>query len=144
MLRTRRFYTDADLIVLYKAHLLSFLEYRTPAIYHATRAVLERLDNVQSRFLRNANVDEVAALVEFRLAPLAVRRDIAMLGVIHRNVLGKGPDHFNEHFVLQTTSGTGHRRQLVDPRREVKHPLIRRSLFGLIAVNIQFASCRCR
>ena len=36
LLRTRRFYTDADLVVLYKAHLLSFLEYRTPAIYHAT------------------------------------------------------------------------------------------------------------
>ena len=72
LLRTRRFYTDADLIVLYKAHLLSFLEYRTPAIYHATRAILERLDAVQSRFLRNANVDEVTALIEFRLAPLAV------------------------------------------------------------------------
>ena len=41
LLRTRRFYTDADLIGLYKAHLLSFLEYRTPAVYHATRAVLD-------------------------------------------------------------------------------------------------------
>ena len=46
LLRTRRFYTDADLIVLYKAHLLSYLEYRTPAIYHATRTVLKRLDSV--------------------------------------------------------------------------------------------------
>ena len=54
LLRTRRFYTDADLIVLYKDHLLSFLEYRAPAIYHATRTILERLDAVKSRFLRNA------------------------------------------------------------------------------------------
>ena len=30
LLRTKRYYTDADLIMLYKAHLLSYLEYRTP------------------------------------------------------------------------------------------------------------------
>ena len=50
LLRTRRFYTDADLIVPYKAHLPSYLEYRTPAIYHATRVVISRLDAVQNRF----------------------------------------------------------------------------------------------
>ena len=77
LLRTRRFYTDADLVILYKAHLLSFLEYRTPAIYHATRDVLARLDAVQSRFLTNAGVSKVDALVHFHLAPLSVRRDIA-------------------------------------------------------------------
>ena len=36
LMRTKRFYTDADFVILYKAHLLSLLEYRTPAIYHAT------------------------------------------------------------------------------------------------------------
>ena len=46
LLRTRRYYTDAERIVLYKAHLLSFLEYRTSAIYHAARAILARLDAI--------------------------------------------------------------------------------------------------
>ncbi len=47
LLRTRRFYTDADLVVMKKAHLLSYLEYRTPAIYRATRTIiLRRLDAV--------------------------------------------------------------------------------------------------
>lgn len=32
------------------------------------------------------------------LAPLETRRDIALLGVIHRCVLGKGPSHFKEFF----------------------------------------------
>ena len=50
LLRTQRYYTDADLIILYKAHMLSFLEYRTPAVYHALRSILSRLDSVQSRF----------------------------------------------------------------------------------------------
>ena len=71
LIRTRRFYIDADLVVLYKAHLLSFLEYRTPAIYHATRACLLRLDAIQGRFLKDIAVDEVTALVRFHLAPLS-------------------------------------------------------------------------
>ena len=32
------------------------------------------------------------------LAPLAVRRDIAMLGLIHRAMLGRGPAQFREFF----------------------------------------------
>ena len=81
--RTRRYYTDADLVLLYKAHFLSYLELRTPAIYHATCELLSRLDAVQTRFLRDAGLDEVAALMVFNLAPLSMRRDIAMLGVLH-------------------------------------------------------------
>ena len=37
MQRTRWYYNDADLVLLYKAHVLSYLEFCTPAIYHATR-----------------------------------------------------------------------------------------------------------
>jgi len=130
LLRTRRFYSDADLILLYKAHLLSFIEYRTPAIYHATRDVLCRLDDVQKKFLRNVSVDEVTALAEFHLAPLSVRRDLAMLGLIHRTMLGKGPPQFAEHFKLD---GSRH-KSLHDPRKDCKSPLIKRSALGLIAV----------
>ena len=83
LMRTRRFYAVSDLIGLYKAHVLSYLEYRTPAIYHATRAVIYRLDNVQTRFLKGVGVGEATALIDFHLAPLSTRRDIAMLGVIH-------------------------------------------------------------
>ena len=130
LLRTRRFYTDADLVVLYKAHLLSFLEYRTPAIYHATRALLDRLDAVQSHFLRDIGVDEVNALVHFHLAPLSSRRDMAMLGLIHRTVLGKGPQQFKEFFKCDVR----HPAKLIDPRKESKSPLIKRSALGLVAV----------
>ena len=130
LLRTRRFYTDADLVVLYKAHLLSYLEYRTPALYHATRAVINRLDAVQHRFLRDVGVDDVPALVHFHLAPLSTRRDIAMLGLIHRAVLGKGPSQFAEFFRRDLQ----HSMKLVDPRASSRSPLIKRSALGLVAV----------
>ena len=76
-----------------------------PAIYHATRPVLERLNAMQTRVLRKAGVDEVGALLHFRLAPLRVSRDIAMLGVIHRTVLGRGPCFFKVRFQLDTHHG---------------------------------------
>jgi hypothetical protein len=128
LLRTKRFYTDAELIILYKAHLLSYLEYRTPAVYHATREILDKLDRVQSRFLRDAGVDDGSALVHFNLAPLASRRDMAMLGVLHRTVLGKGPPHFKSHFEVEAG------RKLKDPRTAIKDPLIKRSALGLAAI----------
>ena len=129
LLRTRRFYTEADLVILYKAHLLSFLEYRTPAIYHATRAVLRRLDTVQSGFLGDIGIDEVTALVNFHLAPLSTRRDIAMLGLIHRTKMAKGPAQCQAFFRLASDG-----RSLVDPRRESTSPLIKRSALGLVAI----------
>ena len=98
LLRTQRYYTDADLIVLYKSHVLSYLEYRTPAVYHATRSVLDKLDEVQRRFLRNVGVDEETARLEFNLAPLEMRRDIAMLGVIQRAAIKEGPPQLQQLF----------------------------------------------
>jgi len=98
ILRTRRFFTDRDLIIHYKSHVLSYMEYRTPGIYHAATTVLQPLDNVQTRFLSDLGVPEIVALFEFNLAPLHSRRDIAILGVIHRTLLGEGAPHFRQFF----------------------------------------------
>ena len=49
-------------------------------------------------FLRKVGISEIDAIVNFKLAPLASRRDIAMLGVIHRAVLGEGPPQLRELF----------------------------------------------
>ena len=112
LLRTRRFYVDADLVVFYKSHLLGYLEYRTPAVYHSTRSVLCRLDAVQTRFLKDIGIDEQTALLRFHLAPLSARRDMALLGLIHRTVLGKGPEQFRVFFKLEDQS-----MALQDPRK---------------------------
>jgi hypothetical protein len=128
LIRSRRFYTDADLVGLYKTHLLSFLEYRTAAIYHARRALLERLDRVQTKFLADLSIDDSTALLAFNLAPLQTRRDIAMLGLIHRTTLGKGPKHFKEHFWLERPG------QLHDYRGEYTSAVVSRSALGLAAI----------
>ena len=115
--------------------MLSYIEYRTPALYHSTRAVLDKLDAVQKRFLQDAGVDEVSALTEFHLAPLGVRRDIAMLGMIHRTVLGRGVPHLKEFF-KRSVSGAAHKHRLTlqDPLQDGRNSFLKRTAIGLIAV----------
>ena len=99
ILRTRRFHGVSQLVQVYKSNLLSFVEYRTPAVYHATKTTLSGIDLVQRRFLRECGLSDEDALLHFNLAPLETRRDIAMLGLIHRSVLGCGPRHFANMFL---------------------------------------------
>jgi len=47
------------------------------------------LDAVQRRFLREIGVTEQQAFVRFNLAPLQLRRDIAMLGLLFKAATGQ-------------------------------------------------------
>ena len=142
--RSARFHTDREMVNLYKSRVLGYLEYRTPAVYHATCTTLQPLDKVQDRFLRQAGVTQLEALLHFNLAPLSTRRDTAMLGLIHRTVLRKGPEPFQRFFVIQEATRRPftrlqsrrerHGRQLVDPRTTTHLNCIRRSALGLVAV----------
>ena len=112
---------------MYKSHILSYIEYRTAAISHASTTALSVLDSVQVRFLRVLEVTEESALIDYSLAPLSVRRDIAILGLIHRSVIGQGPPMFARFFRLSPPSSSAplrssrsrssplHSRQLCDP-----------------------------
>ena len=53
LLRSKRFFSLKDFTLLYKAHVLSYLEYRTCAITHAADSHLNALDVIQNRLLRN-------------------------------------------------------------------------------------------
>ena len=63
-------------------YLLLFCEFATPAIYHASNAALRHMDHVQGKFLEEMQVGAREALLVHNLAPLATRRDIAMLGAL--------------------------------------------------------------
>ena len=53
---------------------------------------------MQNEIVNAAGMTKLEALNDQKLAPLAVRRDIAMLGIIHRTVLGRGPVQFRTFF----------------------------------------------
>ena len=113
-------------------------------MYHATDTVLEPLDRLQTSFLQRLRVSEVEALIEFNLAPLCARRDMGVLGVLHRAALKQGPEHLHGFFQLQeNTAREGsltrlaerrHNKQLVEHRRGRFLEILRRSALGLVAV----------
>ena len=115
ILRTGKFLTGLQMVDIYKAQLLSFLEYRTPAIYHACDTSLFALDNVQRHLLEAAGLTAIDALFVCNLAPLSTRRDMALLGLIHRTVLGLGPTHSKDFFIRTEAVGK-HRFQLREYR----------------------------
>ena len=142
ILRARRFHTTAEMIHLYKAQVLSYVEYRTVAIYHACDTHLAHIDRLQTRFLRELDVSPEEALTEFHLAPLSTRRDIAMLGMVHRASLGKGPRQLHRFFCRDenfsrrpTRAGIRlHDRQLREHRTGCYSELLSRSALGLVSV----------
>ena len=65
-----------------------------------------------------------------------------MLGVIHRTVLGKGPEHFKEFFAFEATPSISttrrgqrrHNMQLKDFRQAIFTEQFRRSALGLVSI----------
>ena len=143
LLRLRRFYSRSEMVSFYKSQVLCFIEYATPAVYHAHRFLLESLDRLQDTFLEAMDLTPEAALHDFHLAPLCCRRDIAMLGLIHRVVLGVAPPQFNKYIGPSTAAWAfrnmrspelRHNRQLHDPIDGSQSRAVRESVLGLIYV----------
>ena len=106
-------------------------------MYHCCASALRKIDAIQRRFLDALDCSERDELLVFNLAPLSTRRDIAMLGVIHRALLGEGPDQFRKFFryaIPQSrrhtrSAGTRHESQIDETN--IHHDFMRASAFGL-------------
>ena len=82
-------YNITDILNLYKTHIWSFTEYHSGAIIIAQSSQLKRLDSMQRGFLRDLGVSERDAFVSYNFAPPSLRRDIGLLGLLHKRVLGQ-------------------------------------------------------
>ncbi len=141
LLRCRRFYSLGDLVMLYKSHVMSYVEYRTPGLHFASSSVLVELDDVQTRYVKELGLSEESALMTFNLAPLQVRRDIAILGVIHRAASGNGPPHLWKFFqrapvadTERTSRSIRHKLQVTEWPQARNLDIMRRSALGMIKV----------
>ena len=144
ILRPRRFFQEREIISLYKSLVLSPLESGAVAYSHASRSVLETIDRIQRRLLRELDIDEVEAFERYKLAPLQTRRDIGMLGLLHRISLGLAPAQLCDLFPKDDAVRRGHvfgtrlssfvqrhDRQFLD--RDSHTETFRRSVFGLVS-----------
>ena len=94
----RYFYSTADFGIALQSSVLPVLEAHTSAVYHAAPTNLDHLDSVQRLFLHGVGLTEEEALLEYRLAPLRTRRDLAMLGLLHRCALKTASPQLLEFF----------------------------------------------
>ena len=126
----------------YKARILGYIEFRTAAIYHADKSILDQIEKQFDRFLREIGITRIDALHYFHLAPPSCRRDMAMLGVIQRSVLGKGPEQVRKYFVPVETSnhmnGRNCKRRHGMQLQSIRHgkflEVTGRSILGLIDI----------
>ena len=101
------------------------------AIAHAAQSDLLPLDDVLMRLLVRLGISREEALMHLNLAPLNTRRDIALLGIIHRAACRKGPTQFHIFF-MRAEAFYGHSRLLYDPCVGRPQMYMKRSIFGLV------------
>ena len=133
-----------DLALQFKTHVLCHLEFNTGRFYHACDTILAGLDRVQSSFIRDVGLTPVRAFLDFNLAPLQLRRDIAMLGVIFGATHGTSQESMCSLFVRQRRrvhasigtrlSQARHTLQLMEPTCTHSPVLFKRSIFGLVRI----------
>ena len=143
LLRTRKMFDTPTIMIQFKARILSYVEHRTAAIYHADSTVLDPIDRQYERFVSAIGLTKSTALQSYHLAPFSARRDMATLGVIHRAVLGKGPKQIREFFAfgvealrpMGRSTLRRHDKQLRTFRRGKLLGTTAKSMLGLVDIN---------
>jgi hypothetical protein len=141
ILRTRAYYGVPELINQYKTHVWGLVEMYSGAYFHASNTLLDKIGQVQISFLHKLDVSAKIAFLEFNFAPTVLRRNIAILGMIHKRVLGQCHPAFfkllpwySDHF--DTPRGFGHDKQLYGHWLEATfhHALFGKSIFKMVDV----------
>ena len=113
-------------------------------MYHAPPFFLLNLDRVQQQLLDELGLTAAEALLHYNLAPLTTRRDISMLGLLHRAATGLAPHALQDVLPLQGSTaggnfsrgwafaGSRHNRQLQDYVDGTHSRILERSAYGLV------------
>ena len=108
-------------------------------ILHASDYLLEKLDGVQRRFLRELDVTEEDAYLQYNFAPAQLRRNIGILGLMQKRVLGESHPIFQKLLPFCTDVGqpgypNGHNKQLYGHLHEARcqMALYCRSIFAMV------------
>jgi len=88
LLRTRAYYDLPNLIGQFKTHIWGIMEANSGGIFHACTSQLDRFDHCQQHFVEKLGSTEEAAFINNNFAPPVLRRNIGILGMLHKRVLG--------------------------------------------------------
>ena len=90
ILRTKKYYDNKTLISQFKTHIWGVMECHSGGLFHSSDSVLKKLDQVHFQFLHELEMNASEAFTDFNFAPPMLRRNIGVLGLLHKRVLGLG------------------------------------------------------
>ena len=141
ILRTRGYYSTADLVLQFKSHIWGLIEAHIGGYFHAATSLLDKIDAAQNRFLRELGLSPAQAFLEFNFAPPSLRRNVGALGLLHKRVLGKCHPSFERLLPWWTAyfnepRGHGHTKQLYAHWVEVTshRAMYDRSIFAMVDI----------
>ena len=141
LLRTRGHYSVKDLIGQFKTQIWGIMEANNGGIFHAATTHLMKFDNAQRHFLRKLEVSEAEAFLKFNFAPPTLRRNIGILGLLHKRVIGQAHPRFESLLPwFETRYGFvnpgRHTKQLYSNVMEITAylDLFKRSIFAMVDV----------
>ena len=136
LLRSRPYYGIVDMVSQFKTHIWGKIEYHHGAILHACDSSLAKIELLQSNFVRGLSITREMAFQDYNLAPLSLRRDIGILGFIHKRVLGECHMAVKALLPFSGVADRWHSKQLETHIDNciVRHTLYWGSLFGLVHV----------
>ena len=137
LLRTRSHYSAASLIDQFKSHVWGLMEAHSGGIFHAATSILAQFDNSQRHFVEEVGETEASVFLKFNFAPPSLRRNIAMLGMIHKKVLGLCHPSFDALLPPKDFVEEGrHSKQIYAHWNEVTayRNLFNRSIFGMVDI----------
>ena len=73
ILRTRGYYSTADLLLQFKTHIWGLMEMNIGVLFHAARSLLNKLDDAQDHFLRELGLPPAQAFGNYNFAPSCLR-----------------------------------------------------------------------
>ena len=141
IVRTKPHYSTRDLVGQFKTHIWGTMEVHSGGIFHASNHLLDKFDASQRHFLEELGADERSAFLDYNFAPPSLRRNIGILGLLHKRVLGIAHPIFNKllpyHIEIFGSLRRGeHNKQLYGHGNEIhfQHGLHRRSIFGMVHI----------
>ena len=141
ILRTRAYYSTPELVNQYKTHIWGLVEVHCGGYFHAAPSLLDKIDQVQSIFLHKLGVSEKDAFLDHNFAPSSLRRNIAILGLLQKRVLGLCHRSFDSLLPwysqrFETARGFGHNKQLYGHWVEADQhsALFSRSIFLMVDI----------
>lgn len=133
MLRTSHIYSIEAMMGQFKTHIWGYFEYAAGCILHVPDSVLFRFDQLQQKFIDHLGISAEDAFLQHNFAPITLRRDIAMLGFLHKRILSECHPKIESVFPRRLADQWDLHSKPMDVQLDdivVRHQMFHRSIFG--------------